>query len=102
MWTSEQIVRWIQEDEEQVGKMLVALLTKQTDHERHIERTKFRNFVGFSATDAPRLTVYAKRFQRRGHLTEKELFVARKRLVKYRKQLAEIANERTVETTRLN
>jgi len=93
-WTAEKMINWMQKDDAQVGKMLVALLQKQTRQEQHIEKTVLRNFQGFSATDAPRLTIYAKRFQYRGFLTPKELYVARKRLHKYSKQLAAIANEK--------
>lgn len=95
-WTRTQIEEGLQKSNEWVVKGLLALYARQTQVEQRTEKTHDKNWRGFNATDAPRLTSYAKFYQQRGFLTEKQLYVARKRIMKYAQQLAHIANEKQV------
>ncbi|MDO8661008.1 MAG: hypothetical protein Q7K43_03905, partial [Candidatus Woesearchaeota archaeon] len=64
----------------------------QTSDEFFAEDTKYSNGVGFNGNDAQILTSFAKFLGFRGHLTSKQIFVARKKLLKYSGQLTSIAN----------
>ena len=93
-WTRSQIEEGLRTNDMWVIKGLLALYTRQTQVEQRTEKTHDKNWRGFSATDAPRLTSYAKFYQNRGFLSSKQLYVARQRIMKYAQQLANIANEK--------
>lgn len=92
IWTKEEIHRLILSSDIMVEKSLSKLAARQTSDEFFAEDTKYHNGAGFNGSDAPILTSFVKFMGFRGHLTSNQIFVARKRLLKYSGQLASIAN----------
>lgn len=80
-------VRWIE-------RAVIAIFNKQTENEKEVESTNMRNNVGFTGADAKILTSFAKQLLRNKnrHLSDKQLAIAKRRIVKYAGQLAKIAN----------
>jgi hypothetical protein len=90
-----------------VGKALSALLTRQTEEEKHENVTKINNSVGFTGADARSGTLTAKYFLKHNNLedwmVERWLKVGKSgfsRLTKYHKQLNEIAETKLAVTAR--
>ena len=77
-----------------VGRAVYALFERQTNEEQNADMTVHQNGVGFSGCDAEILSSFAKFWKKTGFLTPKQLVLARKKLGKYRRQLAEIALEK--------
>lgn len=82
-----------------VERALVALYARQTADEQVIKEASEDNGVGFTGTDAEILTSFAewviKSWKPEGEkLSAKQMEIARKRLPKYWRQLAEIAAEK--------
>jgi hypothetical protein len=92
VWTKDEIKNIILTNDQQVGKMLVKLWELQTQDEQRDNQTKHHNGVGFNGLDASILSSFAKWFQKTGRLSDKQLVLARKKLVKYAGQLTNIAN----------
>lgn len=80
-------VRWIE-------RAVIAIFNKQTENEKEVESTNIRNNVGFTGADAKILTSFAKQLlkNKNRHLSDKQLAIAKRRIVKYAGQLAKIAN----------
>ena len=93
--TIAQVKTWIQSlldrNDLAVCRALVAIFERQTAGEQESEMTRDRNDIGFSGVDAEICTSFAKQYQLRGFLSEKQMVIARKKMKKYWKQLAEIA-----------
>lgn len=92
VWTEEEIVELLEKSDKAVVRAVIAIYQRQTADEQTIKDTKYRNNVGFSAADAKTLSYYAQYALKTGKLTGKFLDKARTRIIKYRKQLLEIAN----------
>lgn len=102
MHTKETIKQLLNESDKAVERGLVVLLSRQTADERVNETTRYQNGVGFSAFDAEILTSFAQQIERKTArgielgkcLSEKQMTLARKKIVRYAGQLAEEANSR--------
>jgi hypothetical protein len=93
-WTPDEIVAALGRSDLFVGRAVAALYERQTAYEKDAKVTKEDNKVGFNGVDAEILSSFAEQFKRRGFLTPKQLVIARRKMPKYRKQLAEIAAEK--------
>lgn len=71
---------------------LEILYQHQTRRERAVARTIWLNGVGFNQEDAPVLTPLARKVWRGQALSKSELNIARYRLSKYARQVAEYLN----------
>lgn len=81
------------------GWMLKGLLTiysYQTLSEQATGTTKENNNVGFNGADAEILSSFAQQFKNRGSLSPKQMEIARKKMVKYARQLESIASAKAV------
>lgn len=96
-WTPEEIVAALERSTVFVEHAVCALYERQTRDEQQIGQTVIHNKVGFSGCDAEILTSFAKFCKKAGFLTPKQVALARKKLPKYRKQLAAIAAEKAAE-----
>lgn len=76
-----------------ISVFLVQLYSRQTAEEKTSEYTKVHNGEGFNKVDAPILSNLAKLHLNGQILSSKQIWMARKKLVKYSKQIAELANE---------
>lgn len=91
--TKERIQALLATNDRAVERALVAIFRRQTSYEQQAEATNEDNNVGFTGADAGFLSSLAKGVLRFGHLTPKQLPYARKKMMKYHRQLAEIAAE---------
>jgi hypothetical protein len=102
MWSREDIAELLNISDLAVAKAVVAIYHRQTADEKDAQTTKHRNGVGFNGVDAILLSSFARqvigwqkgRSQYPGPLGPRQVSLARKKIVKYAGQLAEIANAR--------
>jgi len=92
IWTKEEIKKNLLISKTWLTKAIIAIYNKQTESEKYSEITSLYNKVGFSAFDAPRLSYYAKWLLSGRSLSGRHLDIARKKMLRYSKQLAKIAN----------
>ena len=91
-WNKDKILDLINKRDDAVCRGIVAIYRRQTSQEQLVEATLEHNGVGFNGVDAELLTSLAKQVLDGKTLTEKQIYVGRKRIRKYSGQLAEIAN----------
>lgn len=91
-WTEEEIKNLIQTNDKVLYGALRKLYAQQTADEQKDGETKEHNNVGFNGVDAPIMSSFAEFLNKTGFLTEKQKVIARKKLVKYNKQLTKLAN----------
>lgn len=82
-----------------VERALLVLLSRQTEGEQQAEATLGNNKMGFTGCDAKILTSFAKQIKASTYpagrrLSPKQLALARRKLLKYAKQLATYANNK--------
>lgn len=92
IWTEEEIRAKIQESDTMVCRSLLKLYSYQTYEEKEYGAATDRNGMGFNGIDAPILTSFSEFLNKTGFLTEKQIVICRKKLMKYAKQLTKIAN----------
>lgn len=92
IWSKEEIKNLLNTSDKAVCRAVVAIYNKQTDCEKDCAETTDSNGVGFNGADANILSSFAEWILKRGYLTEKQMVIARKKMMKYAKQLADIAN----------
>ena len=76
----------------QLWRPLFRLWLRQTPSERHSSTTKNLNGVGFNAHDAGFAGSLVRQYANRKSFSPKQATALRKMLIKYRRQLTEIAN----------
>lgn len=92
-WTEEEIKNLIQTNDKVLYGALRHLYDCQTRDEQSSGTTKEHNNVGFNGVDAPIMSSFAQFLNKTGFLTDKQKVIARKKLVKYNKQLTRLANK---------
>ena len=91
-WTAEEIKNLVQTNDKVLYGALRKLYAEQTCEEQDLNETCEHNGVGFNGVDAPILSSMAQFLERNGFLTNKQKVIARKKLIKYNKQLTRLAN----------
>ena len=91
-YTKDEIVTQIQNNRAWAVRALMAIYERQTADEQVAETNHIHNGAGFTSFDAPILTSMAKFYEQKHFLTDKQLGVVRKRIVRYHRQLFELAN----------
>ena len=93
--TIKQVKEWMQNllltNDKAVCRALVVIFERQTADEQVIGATRFNNNVGFTGVDAEICTSFAKQVLSRGFLTPKQMVIARKKMLRYWRQLADIS-----------
>lgn len=92
IWTEEEIKNLVATNDEVLYGALRKLYACQTDEEQASGTTKIYNKAGFNGVDAPILSSFCEFLNKTGFLTPKQRAIARKKLVKYNKQLTRLAN----------
>lgn len=92
IWTEEEIKELVQTNDKVLYGALRNLYACQTAEEQSAGYTKEYNGMGFNGVDAPILSSFCEFLNKTGFLTPKQKVVARKKLVKYNKQLTKLAN----------
>lgn len=98
-WSKEAIQTMLATNDKAVCRALVAIYSRQTEHEKCIGQTKEHNGVGFSAFDAEFLSSLAEQVKTRGTLSPRQLELARKKVKSYWRQLLEIAATSPIQYT---
>lgn len=93
IWTEDEIRDYVQTNDKVLYGAIKKLYNEQTEDEKEAGQTKHYNNVGFNGADSKFMSSVAELLIRRGYLTEKQKFAARKRMVKYTKQLTRLANK---------
>jgi hypothetical protein len=93
-YTKDQIKTMLETRNVAVIKGILAIFAYQTATEQTVEETNQSNGVGFNGVDAPIMSSFAKQLQNGRTLSEKQMVLARKRIIKYAGQLLRIANEK--------
>jgi hypothetical protein len=75
-----------------IDRAVLALYREQTADEQADQWTRHVNGRGFNATDAPFLSSLAQWIEKRGSLTVNQRAAALRRVRKYSRQLADLAN----------
>lgn len=92
VWTEDEIKMYVQTNDKVLYGALLKLYAQQTADEQTDGNTKYYNGVGFNGADAKIMSSFAQFLKRTGFLTDKQKAVARKKLVKYNRQLTRLAN----------
>lgn len=93
MWTKEMIVEMLETNDKAVTRAVIAIYNHQTASEQDAQCTKISNNIGFNHADAPYLSYCAKYAKdKRTYISGVHLVKCRKRVMKYWKQLLDIAN----------
>lgn len=92
VWTEDEIRNLVQTNDKVLYGALKKLYAEQTADEQRQKGTTHRNGAGFNSTDAGIMSSFAEFLNRAGFLTYKQKAIARKKLVKYTKQLTRLAN----------
>ena len=93
-WTVEEIKELLETNDTMLYRSLNILYKHQTDAEKIGKQTYEANGRGFNKYDAEFMSSICESLNKWGRLTDKQKFYARKRIMKYVKQLTKIANER--------
>lgn len=91
-WTAEEIKNLVQTNDKVLYGALKKLYACQTADEQTSGTTNHQNGAGFNGVDAPILSSFCEFLNKTGFLTPKQRIIARKKLVKYTKQLTMLAN----------
>lgn len=92
-WRKETIQELLDTNDKAVLRAVLAIYDRQTDDEQLSEQTRELNNIGFSGVDGEIMSSFAKQIQKRGFLSAKQMLIARKKMKRYWRQLAEIASE---------
>lgn len=96
-WTAEEIRFNMETNNKWLIRGLLAIYSCQTADERNDGITKHDNGIGFNGVDSSFLSNMAIFYNKAGYLSPKQLEKTRQRMLKYSKQLATIAAEKTHE-----
>ena len=91
-WTAEEIKNLVQNNDKVLYGALKKLYECQTADEQIEGTANHRNGAGFNGVDAGILTSFTEFLMRTGFLTPKQKKIARKKMVKYTRQLTMLAN----------
>ena len=92
VWTNDEIKELVQTNDKVLYGALKKLYGEQTTDEQRAGDAKEHNGRGFNSLDAQILSSFAEFLLRTGFLTYKQKLLARRKLVKYTKQLTRLAN----------
>lgn len=92
IWTVEEIKTLLSNNNIMVEHSLKVLYERQTVTEQVTRETTEQNGIGFNGVDASFLTSCAQFYINAGFLTPRQIVACRKKLLKYIRQLARIAN----------
>ena len=93
VWTVEEIKVLLEKNDVVVCRSLMQMYSLQDDDEQIYKETTKRNGVGFNGIDAKLLSSFAEFYETYHYLSNKQIAIARKKLVKYSGQITRLANE---------
>ena len=91
-WTKSDIRKLLEDSDLAVARAILAIYGRQTADEQSIGETTHHNGIGFSGVDADFLSSLARFYESKGFLSAGQLKYGRKKIMKYTRQLMDIAN----------
>ena len=101
-WDKESIKKLIQTNDKAVYRALVLLYSFQTDEEKNTDKVKTVNGKGFNKLDAEILSSMARQVKSGRHLSDKQMYVARPKLMKYAGQILNYMKTKEEQKTLVN
>lgn len=92
VWTKNEIVNLLKTSNKMVVRSLIKLYDCQTQDELDSKETISPNGIGFNMFDAKELTNIAENYIKCGTISNKNLDIVRRKIMKYAGQLTNIAN----------
>lgn len=92
VWNKEEIKNLIATRDDAVIRGLICIYRFQTNSEQVTGYTSENNGVGFSGADSEILTSFVRFYNKNKYLSPKQLVIARKKMLKYSRQLMLVAN----------
>jgi hypothetical protein len=86
-WTPEMVKQKIATSDEAVKKALLRIYSFQTEDEKIQHSTHHTNGKGFNGVDAQILTSFCEQLLKKGWLSQKQIQLARKKVIKYSRQI---------------
>ena len=86
-WNKADIKDLLQKNDKAVIRGLIVIYNYQTADEKATAETSHDNGMGFNGIDAEILTSFVNFYSRNGYLSQKQLGIARKKMLKYSQQL---------------
>lgn len=93
-YENEQIKNWLLTNNSALMKAIIIINEYQLPEEQSAKTSLHNNNLGFNKYDAPILMFYADKIKRYKGLYKSEIDEARRRMLKYSKQLTNILNEK--------
>ena len=90
-YTKEEIREKLATDIRWLIRGLIAIFDRQTADEQQSDQTNHNNSVGFNGTDAPFMSIMARRAKEGKPFSEKQIACIRKAMLKYAGQLHKIS-----------
>lgn len=105
VYTKQDMIELLEKNDKFLERAIIQLFYRQTEDEKQLSDSKHTNNRGFNKPDSRRMSIYAKvclakKNQHKGEGNRLEDWMkqdARKRIIKYAGQLAEIANKKAFE-----
>jgi len=92
VWKAEEIKTLVQTNDRVLYGAMLKLYACQTADEVASGTTNHRNGAGFNGVDAGIMSSFCEFYNRTGFLTDRQKTIARRKLVKYTRQLTMLAN----------
>ena len=87
VWSPDAVKQSLLESDKAVKAALLRIYSFQTEDEKRSEETQSSNGKGFNATDAEILSSFSVQLTTKGWLSPKQIALARKKLMKYSRQI---------------
>lgn len=94
IWTEPEIKQYLEKDKGFVVRALLKMYDRQTYSEKNSKQTHVMNTIGFNKPDGYKLSSFVEFYNSRGYFTDKQIGFIRNRLMKYSKQITNIANSK--------
>ena len=93
VWIKEEIKELLNNNQKAVLKGIIVIYNLQTEDEKAHSETNHNNGIGFSGIDANIMSSFAEQIIKRGFLSNKQMDIAKKKILKYAGQLTKVANK---------
>ena len=86
-WNKESLKDLLKNNDMAVIRALLLIYSYQTESEKEFAETTEDNGMGFNGVDAEILTSFVNWYKAHNYLSEKQMFLARKKIMKYAQQI---------------
>lgn len=101
IWSKETIRELLLKNDNAVYSGMLRIYDRQTSLEQASQETSDYNAIGFSGVDGHIMSSFTEAYKKYNRLTEKQMNIARKKMLKYWRQLLEVIREQTNQPERI-